>query len=72
MCVCVCVCVCFVVGPKTEKGNISKWIGPLGDLHLRMIYYVLTFAYVPSYLLHKAIWMGHPMRVEKMNTGLSK
>ena len=56
-CVCVCVCVCvwtffFVFGPKKEKINISKWIGPQRDLYIfKIIYFVLTYEYVSSLLL---------------------
>ena len=54
--VCVCVCVCkkwsFFVGPREQKVNISKWIGPQRDLYFfRIIYFVLTYVYVSSLLL---------------------
>ena len=67
---------------KKKKGNISKWIGPLRDLYFffffffRIIYFVLTYMFASSLLLssdnmcHKAIWMGHPMRLELTHIGL--
>ena len=57
---------------------ISKWIGPQRDTYIvRIIYFILTYVYVSSWWLSsenifgtKAIWMGHPMRLECTRVGL--
>ena len=72
MCVCVSVKKIFFVGPKREKVNISKWIGPLRDFYFFKNYsfrfYICVcfqlVAFVREHMWHKAIWMEHPVRLK--------
>ena len=69
----------FVISPKREKKNISKWICPQRDLYFFENYLFHSYmhvcfqlvAFVSEHMRHEAIWMGYPMRLKLTCVGLS-